>query len=75
MVRISGNQTAEHLVVYKVTSSLFSQLPLSHSDTVLPVQMPVCIPSPAAVFRKTKFFCVLSVVFNLETYDGSKEAY
>ncbi|MPC84474.1 hypothetical protein E2C01_079213 [Portunus trituberculatus] len=36
--------------------------------------MPVCIPSPATVLRKT-FFCVLSVVFHLETYDGTKEAY
>ncbi|MPC70080.1 hypothetical protein E2C01_064317 [Portunus trituberculatus] len=33
--------------------------------------MPVCIPSPATVLRKTTFFCVLLVVFHLETYNGT----
>ncbi|MPC95173.1 hypothetical protein E2C01_090371 [Portunus trituberculatus] len=42
VVKISGNQTAAYLVVYKALSSPFSQPPLYRSDTVLLV-IPVLV--------------------------------
>ncbi|MPC37996.1 hypothetical protein E2C01_031491 [Portunus trituberculatus] len=80
---------AKHMVVNKALSFPSPLLPLSHSDTsnngiLVYRNRPAAVlrkttffpfPSPAAVLRKTTFFCILSVVFHLETYDGTKDAY
>ncbi|MPC72800.1 uncharacterized protein E2C01_067113 [Portunus trituberculatus] len=57
-MKVSGNQTAAHLIVYKALSSPFLQPPLYHSDIVLLV-IPVCYATSLGGAWLVTLGCVL----------------